>query len=57
MEKYFIGVDLGTSGVKVILLSQQGQIISDTQSYPLIMEKSGWSEQNPIDWFMQLALQ
>jgi len=49
--KYVIGVDLGTSAVKVLLINQQGDVVQETsKSYPLIQEKSGYSEQEPEQW-------
>lgn len=49
--KYVIGVDLGTSAVKVLLVNQNGEVCQDvSKSYPLIQEKSGYSEQNPEEW-------
>ncbi len=50
--KYLLGLDIGTSGVKTLLLSQNGEVISTaTESYPLSTPKSGWAEQNPEDWW------
>lgn len=49
--KYVIGVDLGTSAVKTLLVSQDGAVRAEaTREYPLYHEKSGWSEQEPEDW-------
>ncbi|WP_010677610.1 xylulokinase [Bacillus timonensis] len=49
--KYVIGVDLGTSAVKILLVNQNGEVASEvSKSYPLIIEKSGYSEQNPEEW-------
>lgn len=49
--KYVIGIDLGTSAVKVLLMNQNGEVCMDiSKSYPLINEKSGYSEQNPSHW-------
>ncbi|WP_419956374.1 xylulokinase [Neobacillus niacini] len=49
--KYVIGVDLGTSAVKVLLVNQKGEVCKEvSKSYPLIIEKSGYSEQNPEEW-------
>ncbi|MGI8384885.1 xylulokinase [Robertmurraya sp. P23] len=49
--KYVIGVDLGTSAVKILLVNQNGEVCNEiTKSYPLIIEKSGYSEQNPEEW-------
>lgn len=52
--KYVIGVDLGTSAVKMLLVNQDGAVIQEvSKGYPLIQEKSGYSEQNPEDWVVQ----
>ncbi|RSD27045.1 xylulokinase [Mesobacillus subterraneus] len=49
--KYVIGVDLGTSAVKILLVNQNGEVSTEvSKSYPLIIEKSGYSEQNPEEW-------
>ncbi|MEW8970482.1 MAG: FGGY family carbohydrate kinase, partial [Mesobacillus sp.] len=49
--KYVIGVDLGTSAVKILLVNQNGEVCKEvSKSYPLIIEKSGYSEQNPEEW-------
>ncbi len=47
----YIGVDLGTSAVKLLLMDGEGKkhkIVS--RSYPLSFPQPGWSEQNPEDW-------
>jgi xylulokinase len=52
--KYVIGIDLGTSSVKIILVNQVGIVIDEvSKTYPLIQERSGYSEQNPEDWVHQ----
>jgi xylulokinase len=49
--KYVIGVDLGTSSVKVILVDQKGTVLSTvSEDYPLIQPQPGYSEQNPEEW-------
>ena len=49
--KYVIGVDLGTSSVKVLLVNRNGEVVQEiSKSYPLIQEKSGYSEQDPEQW-------
>lgn len=49
---YFIGVDLGTSSVKLILMDERGVIENTvTREYPLSFPQNGWAEQNPQDWF------
>lgn len=50
MNKY-IGIDLGTSSVKILLVAVNGEILkSVTRDYPIYYPNSGWSEQNPKDW-------
>jgi len=49
---YLLGLDIGTSGVKALLVSPKGKIISSkTVSYPLTTPHSGWAEQSPSDWW------
>ena len=48
---YFIGVDLGTSGLRAILVDRFGNFVASSKSgYTVTNKKSGWSEQNPEDW-------
>lgn len=50
----FIGVDLGTSAVKLLLMDENGKICKIvSREYPLYFPHPGWSEQNPEDWFAQ----
>ena len=50
----YIGIDLGTSAVKLLLLSSEGKIVNMvSREYPLSFPHPGWSEQNPADWFEQ----
>ena len=52
--KYYIGVDLGTSAVKLLLMDQEGQVVNIvSREYPLSFPHPGWSEQNPDDWWEQ----
>lgn len=52
MTDSFIGIDLGTSAVKLLLTDADGNVLnSASRSYPVHYPKSGWSEQNPDDWF------
>ena len=51
---YYIGVDLGTSAVKLLLMEGSGKICNIvSKEYPLFFPHPGWSEQNPEDWFVQ----
>ena len=48
----YIGVDLGTSSVKLVLMDETGDIKKIvSEEYPLYFPKTGWSEQNPSDWY------
>ena len=50
----YIGVDLGTSAVKLLLMEGDGTIQKIvSREYPLHFPHSGWSEQNPEDWYSQ----
>ncbi|GAX91689.1 xylulokinase [Effusibacillus lacus] len=50
--KYLLGIDLGTSSVKTILVDQEGRMIgSETAGYPLEQPFPGWAEQNPKVWW------
>ncbi|MBE9541684.1 MAG: xylulokinase, partial [Proteobacteria bacterium] len=50
--EYLLGLDIGTSGVKTLLISLEGKIISSkTVSYPLKTPHPGWAEQSPYDWW------
>ena len=49
---YYIGVDLGTSAVKLLLMSGDGTIENVvSKEYPLYFPHPGWSEQKPEDWW------
>ncbi|MCG4587489.1 xylulokinase, partial [Anaerosalibacter bizertensis] len=51
---YYIGVDLGTSTVTLLLMELSGKICNIvSKEYPLFFPHPGWSEQNPEDWFAQ----
>ena len=50
----YIGVDLGTSAVKLLLMDEKGNIRNIvSREYPICFPKPGWSEQNPEDWFKE----
>ncbi len=51
----YIGVDLGTSAVKLLLMEASGKIVNIvSKEYPLSFPNPGWSEQNPEDWWTQV---
>ncbi len=50
----YIGIDLGTSSVKLLLMNAQGKIEKTvTKEYPLYFPNPGWSEQKPEDWWQE----
>lgn len=49
---YYIGIDLGTSATKLMLVTKSGEILNAvTKEYPLYFPHPGWSEQSPADWW------
>ncbi|MBP3900041.1 MAG: xylulokinase [Blautia sp.] len=51
---YYIGVDLGTSAVKLLLMDEDGTILNIvSREYPLEFPHPGWSQQKPEDWLTQ----
>ena len=52
---YYIGIDLGTSAIKLLLMEGNGKICNIvSKEYPLSFPNPGWSEQNPYDWYDQM---
>ena len=50
----YIGIDLGTSAVKLLLINSEGEILNIvSKEYPLYFPHPGWSEQKPEDWLEQ----
>ncbi len=51
---FYIGIDLGTSAVKLLLMDSEGRIVNIvSREYPLYFPQPGWSEQKPEDWYAQ----
>lgn len=51
---YYIGIDLGTSAVKLVMMDEKGAVVKIvSKSYELSFPQPGWSEQNPSDWWAQ----
>ena len=49
---FYIGIDLGTSAVKLLLVDEGGKVVNEiTKEYPLSFPHPGWSEQEPADWW------
>ncbi len=54
---YYIGIDLGTSAVKLLLMDEKGKIHKIvSREYPLSFPQPGWSEQDPSDWVRETFL-
>ena len=53
----YIGIDLGTSAVKLLLMDADGTVINIvSREYPLYFPKPGWSEQKPEDWYQETMI-
>lgn len=49
---YYIGIDLGTSACKLLLVDGSGRVLNTvSKEYPLHFPQPGWSEQDPEDWW------
>ena len=49
---YTIGIDLGTSAVKLLLMGEGGEILNiASREYPIQFPRPGWSQQDPEDWW------
>lgn len=49
--KYYVGIDLGTSGVKGVVFDRKGNVIySHSEEYDILSSQSGYAEQNPRIW-------
>ena len=54
--KYYIGADLGTSALKLLLVDTEGNIVNTvTKTYDVCFPNPGWSEQSPEDWWKALV--
>lgn len=53
----YIGIDLGTSAVKLLLTDEKGTIKNVvSKEYPIYFPNSGWSEQKPEEWWEQVVV-
>ncbi len=53
MSATFLGIDIGTSGVKALLIDQSGRALAEATAPAVepVRPHPGWSEQNPADWW------
>lgn len=49
----FLGIDIGTSGVKALLIDENGKALGEASAPAVepVRPHPGWSEQNPADWW------
>ncbi|MBU0641033.1 MAG: xylulokinase [Planctomycetes bacterium] len=56
MAALFLGIDVGTSGTKALLVDRLGRVAATTiTDHPSLFPKPGWSEQRPGDWWMSVC--
>ncbi|MEO6014631.1 MAG: xylulokinase [Devosia sp.] len=50
----YLGIDIGTSGVKAILIDRAGKSLGEATAKAVepVRPHPGWSEQNPTDWWV-----
>lgn len=52
MLRYLIGIDVGTTGAKTLLVDEQGRVAAGAfDEYPLLAPRPGWAEQEPEEWY------
>jgi xylulokinase len=51
-KQYIIGIDIGTSGCKTLIIDHEGTVVRRAvEEYPLFTPRTGWSEQEPAHWW------
>jgi xylulokinase len=56
MPTYLLGIDVGTSGSKALLVREDGDVVASvTHEYPLSTPHPLWAEQDPADWWQGTA--
>jgi xylulokinase len=58
MKKCVLGIDVGTSGTRAIIVDEHGRILTSTteEHEPFASPKIGWAEQHPDDWWRAAAI-
>ena len=55
-RSYLLGIDIGTTGTKILLIDLAGGIISDVhQPATLITPQAGWAEEDPLEWWRNVC--
>jgi xylulokinase len=51
--KYFLGVDIGTTGTRAVLIDEKGQLAGgqSAEHDPISTPQPQWAEQNPANWW------
>src|SRR3954469_25319574 len=56
MSEAFLGIDLGTSAVKAIVVDTEGQVRgTGSAGYPILRPRPGWAEQDPESWWQAVC--
>ena len=52
MPQHYLGIDVGTTAVKALVVDERGSVVGDAESsLEISVPKPGWAEQNPSDWW------
>ena len=52
MKEYILGIDIGTSSCKTIVIDTDGNVVDSARyEYGISCPQYGWAEQNPEDWY------
>ena len=52
MRQHYLGIDVGTTAVKALVVDESGSVVGDAESaLEVSVPQPGWSEQNPSDWW------
>ncbi len=56
IDKYLLGIDLGTTGTKILLIDLAGGIKSDVhRPATLISSQANWAEEDPLEWWRNVC--
>ena len=52
MPQYYLGIDVGTTAVKALVVDDLGSVVGEAESpLEVSVPRPGWAEQNPADWW------
>ncbi len=53
MQKYVLGIDVGTGGTRALVMNEQGRIVASAieEHESFVSPEIGWAEQRPEDWY------